>query len=54
MPALDRLAARIIYAPGTRLRLSVTLAEDDLVAVAYTDPRGGTRTVTHAALAALN
>ena len=40
-----------VYAPGTRLRLSVTLAEDDRVAVAYADPRGGTRTVTHAALA---
>lgn len=42
-----------VYAPGTRVRLSVTLAEDDRVAVAYADPRGGTRTVTHAALAAV-
>jgi hypothetical protein len=42
-----------VYAPGTRLRLSVTLAEDDRVAVAYADPRGGTRTVTHAALASV-
>ena len=42
-----------VYAPGTRLRLSVTLAEDDRVAVAYADPRGGTRTVTHAALASM-
>lgn len=37
----------------TRLRLSVALAEDDRVAVAYADPRGGTRTVTHAALASV-
>ena len=42
-----------VYAPGTRLRLSVALAEDDRVAVAYADPRGGTRTVTHAALASV-
>lgn len=40
-----------VYSPGTRVRLSVTAAEDDRVAVAYADPRGGTRTVTHAALA---
>ncbi|HEY2491177.1 MAG TPA: hypothetical protein VGI37_16865 [Streptosporangiaceae bacterium] len=42
-----------VYAPGTRLRLSVALAEDDRVAVAYADPHGGTRTVTHAALASV-
>jgi hypothetical protein len=42
-----------VYAPGTRLRLSVTLAEDDRVAVAYADPRGGSRTVTHATLASV-
>jgi hypothetical protein len=42
-----------VYAPGTRLRVSVTLAEDDRAAVAYADPRGGTRTVTHAALASV-
>ena len=42
-----------VYAPGTRLRLSATLSEDDRVAVAYADPRGGTRTVTHAALASV-
>jgi hypothetical protein len=47
-----RLAADV-YAPGTRLRLSVALAEDDRVAVAYADPHGGTRTVTHAALASV-
>ena len=48
----DHLAADV-YAPGTRLRVSVTLAEDDRAAVAYADPRGETRTVTHAALASL-
>jgi hypothetical protein len=37
--------------PGGRLHLSVTIEEDDSVAVAYADPHGGTRTVTHAALA---
>jgi len=42
-----------VYAPGTGLRLSVTLKADDLVAVTYTDPRGGTRTVTHAAVASV-
>ncbi|MGH3286877.1 MAG: hypothetical protein ACRDPD_19705 [Streptosporangiaceae bacterium] len=47
-----RLAADV-YAPGTRLRLSVALAEDDQVAVACADPRGGTRTVAHAALASV-
>ena len=46
----DYLAADV-YAPGARLRVSVTLAEDDRAAVAYADPRGETRTVTHAALA---
>ena len=46
----DRLVADV-YAPGTRLRLSVTLEQDDPVAVTYSDPRGGTRTVTHAAIA---
>jgi hypothetical protein len=46
----DHLAADV-HAPGTRLRVSVTLAEDDRAAVAYADPRGETRTVTHAALA---
>jgi hypothetical protein len=47
-----RLFARIT-AVGARLQVSVTTADDDLVAVPYTDPRGGTRTVTHAAQAAL-
>jgi hypothetical protein len=48
----DHLAADV-YARGARLSLSVTLAKDDLAAVAYADPRGGTRTVTHAALASV-
>jgi hypothetical protein len=50
----DRLAALVPSSRARlRLHLSVTADEDDLVAVPYTDPRGGTRTVTHAALAAL-
>jgi len=48
----DRLVADV-YAPGTRLRLSVTLGEDAPAVVTYSDPRGGTRTVTHAALASV-
>ena len=47
-----RLAADV-YAAGARLRLSATLAESDRVTVTYTDPQGGTRTVTHAALASV-
>jgi len=46
----DRLTADV-PAPHARLRLSVTTGDDDPVAVPYTDPRGGTRTVRHAALA---
>jgi hypothetical protein len=48
----DHLAADV-YSQGTRLRLSVSIEAGDLVAVPYTDPRGGTRTVTHAALASV-
>jgi hypothetical protein len=48
----DHLAADV-YSPGARLHLSVTIEAGDLVAVPYTDPRGGTRTVTHAALASV-
>ena len=33
--------------------MSVTTDDDDPVAVTYTDPRGGTRTVRHAALASV-
>ena len=40
-----------VPSPGARLRVSVTTDDDDPVAVAYTDPRGGTRAVRHAALA---
>jgi hypothetical protein len=47
-----RLAADV-PSPGARLRLSVTADDDAAVAVAYTDPRGGTRTVRHAALASV-
>jgi hypothetical protein len=36
-----------------RLQLLVTTDDDDPVAVTYTDPRGGTRTVRHAALASV-
>jgi len=46
----DRLAARI-PSPAGWLDLSVTTAEDDAVAVAYTDPSGESRRVRHAALA---
>lgn len=45
--------AAYVSAPGTRVRVSVTTAEDDRVAVTYADPRGGTRTVSHAALASV-
>ncbi|MGH3153208.1 MAG: hypothetical protein ACRDOB_21105 [Streptosporangiaceae bacterium] len=34
-----------------RLKLAVTTDHNDLVTVPHTDPRGGTRTVSHAALA---
>jgi hypothetical protein len=45
-----RLTASI-SAPGSRLDLTVSTADDHAVAVAYADPRGGTRVVRHAALA---
>ena len=48
----DRLTASI-PSPGARLQLSVTTNDDATVAVPYLDPRGGTRTVTHAALASV-
>jgi len=48
----DRLTA-VVTSLGSRLQLSVSAADGDLVAVPYTDPRGGTRTVSHAALADL-
>jgi hypothetical protein len=40
-----------VPSPGARLQLSVTTDADDLVAVSYTDPSGGTRSVMHTALA---
>ena len=40
-----------IPAPAARLRLAVAAEADATVAVPYTDPRGGSRTVSHAALA---
>jgi hypothetical protein len=40
-----------IPSPAARLRLSVAGEDDATVAVPYTDPRGGSRTVSHAALA---
>ena len=46
----DRLTADV-PSPHARLRLSVTTDDGDPIAVPYTDPRGGTRTVRHAALA---
>jgi hypothetical protein len=46
----DRLTASI-GGPRARLLLSVTTEDADPVAVTYADPRGGTRTVRHAALA---
>jgi hypothetical protein len=48
----DRLAADV-PSPGARLLVSATTDDDDPVAVTYTDPRGGIRTVRHAALASV-
>jgi hypothetical protein len=42
-----------IPSPAARLRLSVTAGDDASVAVTYTDPRGGSRNVSHAALASV-
>ncbi len=53
-PRVDARPGRLtadVPSPGARLQLSVTTDDDDPVAVSYTDPRGGTRAVTHAALA---
>jgi hypothetical protein len=55
-PAVDARPGRLtadVPSPGARLRVSVTTDDDNPVAVTYTDPRGGTRTVTHAALASV-
>jgi hypothetical protein len=48
----SRLTASV-PSPQARLQLLVTTDDDDPVAVTYTDPRGGTRTVRHAALASV-
>jgi len=48
----DRLTASI-GGPRARLLLSVTTEDAGPVAVTYADPRGGTRTVRHAALASV-
>ena len=45
-----RLTASV-PSPQARLQVWLTTDDDDPVAVTYTDPRGGTRTVRHAALA---
>jgi hypothetical protein len=42
-----------IPSPRGRLRVTVTTAGEDAVAVAYADPSGGTRAVRHAARAAV-
>ena len=42
-----------IPSPAARLRLSVAAGDDATVAVPYTDPRGTSRTVSHAALASV-
>jgi hypothetical protein len=55
-PRVDAAPGRLtaeVPAPGARVTLSVTTADDDAVAVPYADPRGGTRAVRHAALAAV-
>ena len=45
-----RLTAQI-PSPVARLNVTVTASPNDTVTVAYTDPSGGTRAVSHAALA---
>jgi hypothetical protein len=53
-PAVDAHPGRLtaaIPAPGARLDLTVSTADDDAVAVTYADPRGGLRVVRHAAMA---
>ncbi len=55
-PRVDARPGRLtadVPSPHARLRLSVTTGDDYPVAVPYTDPRGGTRTVRHAALASI-
>ena len=55
-PGVDARPNRLtadVPSPHARLRLSVTTDDDDPIAVPYTDPRGGSRTVRHAALASV-
>jgi hypothetical protein len=55
-PRVDAHPGRLsasVPSPGARLELTVTSADEDAVAVRYADPRGGTRAVRHAALAAV-
>jgi hypothetical protein len=55
-PRVDASPGRLsadVPSPHARLWLTVTTDDADPVAVLYTDPRGGTRTVRHAALASV-
>ena len=55
-PTVDARPGRLTAAVpsvGARLQLSVTTDDDAAVAVPYTDPHGGIRTVRHAALASV-
>jgi hypothetical protein len=49
-PAPGQLTATV-HAPGARLTVTVTARSEETVTVSYADPRGGTRIVSHAALA---
>jgi hypothetical protein len=49
-PAPGQLTATM-HAPGARLTITVAARPEDTVAVPYEDPAGGTRIVSHAALA---
>jgi hypothetical protein len=54
-PRVDAGPGRLtadVPSPGARLQLSV-ITDEDPVAVSYTDPHGGSRAVTHAALASV-
>jgi hypothetical protein len=55
-PRVDARSGRLtaeVPSSGARLQLSVMTDDEDSVAVSYSDPRGGTRAVTHAALASV-
>jgi hypothetical protein len=55
-PQVDAQPRRLtagIPSPGASLQLSVMTRDEDAVAVPYADPSGGSRTVRHAALAAV-